>query len=143
MDNFRCRPKGDFIEKGNWQELYVLTEHWKSDLLFYRDDLKFLRHLEDKYFLWIKAEADLENIRRVGESILKDTRDCDQLLERVDTHLSHLSNIIGNPESQDEKAFREEHAELEEDMAEFVKNVRENRRRLFKVVEYDVEMDKL
>mgnify|MGYP003643072048 FL=1 len=143
MENFRSRPKGNFIENGNWQELYVLTEHWKSDLLFYKDDLKFLRHLEDKYFLWITAQVNLENIRRAGENILKDTRDCDDLLKRVDKHLSDLSVIIDKSENQDQKAFREEHKELEEDIAQIVENTRKNRRQLFKVIEYDVEVDKL
>ncbi|CAM4269314.1 MULTISPECIES: hypothetical protein [Zobellia] len=143
MENFRIRPKGDFIENGDWQELYILTEHWKSDLLFYKDDLKFLRHLEDKYFLWIKAQADLDNIRRAGESILKDSRDCDELLERVGKHLSHIAAIIDNPEKQNYKTFRVEHNELEEEVTKFIRNTRRNRRELFKVIEIDVEVDKM
>jgi len=143
MENFRMRPKGDFIKNSSWQELYVLVEHWKSDLLFYKDDLKFLRHLEDKYFLWIKGEADLERIRRAGESILKDTRDCDDLLKRVDRHLSRISAIIDEPENQNHRVFREEHMELEDDIAQFIIKTRKNRSELFKIVELDVEVEKL
>ncbi|ADV50234.1 hypothetical protein I2486_14620 [Cellulophaga sp. E16_2] len=143
MKFFRNRPKGDFIENGNLQELYILTEHWKSDLLFYRDDLKFLRHLEDKYFLWIKAQTDLENIRKAGESILKDTRDCDDLLERVDQHLVQLSVLINETEKHNQKEFRTEHMELEETISQFIENTRENRRQLFKVIEFDVETNTL
>ncbi len=53
MSSFRSRPKDRYIEEGDWQPLYVLTEHWKSDLSFYAEDLKFLAHLIDNYFMWI------------------------------------------------------------------------------------------
>lgn len=143
MENFRIRPKGDFIKTGDWQELYILAEHWKSDLLFYNDDLKFLRHLEDKYFLWIKAQADLDNISRVGESILKDSRDCNDLLERVGKHLAHIATIIDEPEKQDIETFRDEHDELEEDVAKFIMQTRKNRKQLFNVIKMDLEVDKM
>ncbi|WP_158976504.1 hypothetical protein [Cellulophaga sp. L1A9] len=143
MKFFSNRPKSDFVENDNWQKLYILTEHWKSDLLFYKDDLKFLRHLEDKYFLWIEAQTDLENIRKVGESILKDTRDCDDLLERVDKHLVHLSVLMSTKDNDNQKEFRTEHMELEEAIFQFIENMRGNRRQLFKVIEFDVETAKL
>lgn len=142
MEYLRSRPKGDFIDNGSLQELYILTEHWQSELLFYKDDLKFLRHLEDKYFSWTTAQVNLENIRRVGESILKDTRDCDDLLQSVKKHLSYLAQIIDNDENQDLKMFRSEHKELEEDIVQFIANTKNNRRQLFKVIEFDVTADK-
>jgi hypothetical protein len=142
MEYLRSRPKGDFIDNGSLQELYILTEHWQSELLFYKDDLKFLRHLEDKYFSWTTAQVNLENIRRVGESILKDTRDCDDLLQSIKKHLSYLAQIIDNDENQDLKMFRSEHKELEEDIVQFIANTKNNRRQLFKVIEFDVTADK-
>ncbi len=39
MNIYWDRPKGKFIQEANWQELYVLTQHWKKDLEFYKDDL--------------------------------------------------------------------------------------------------------
>lgn len=45
MENFSLRPKGDFTWSAEYQQLYILTEHWESDLQFYKDDLQFLHHL--------------------------------------------------------------------------------------------------
>jgi len=42
MNNFRNRPKYNYIHEADWQQLIILTEHWKSDLLFYKDDIRFL-----------------------------------------------------------------------------------------------------
>lgn len=143
MDNYRSRPKGDYIENEKWQGLYALTEHWKSDLLFYKDDLKFLRHLVDNYFIWIKGQDNLEGISKVGEAILKDTRQCLELLDMIDKHLSHLVNIIDKTPEYDSKNFRAEHGELEENINQFIKNVRENRKHLFKITEYVMDDEKL
>lgn len=142
MEKFRNEQKEDAIQDSELQNLYALTERWKTDLLFYRDDLKFLRHLEDKYFLWIKAETDLEGIRIVGESILKDSRDCDELLQAVDKHLFELAQIIEESLNTDQSIFIERHAELEADIAQFVKNSRENRKQLFKISEYAISANK-
>ena len=38
MNEYRMRPKDSYLQNSQWQELYVLTQHWKSDLLFYKDD---------------------------------------------------------------------------------------------------------
>ena len=38
------------IYEADWQGMYIIGEQWKSDLLFYNDDLKFLEHLKEKYF---------------------------------------------------------------------------------------------
>lgn len=144
MENFRSRPKGNFIRKSRWQELYALTEHWKSDLLFYRDDLKFLRHLVDKYFIWIKGQDNLEGISRVGEQILTRTRECDELLEMVNKQMAHLPK--GMEEAlirYDSKEFRTKNAELEDEIARFIKNVRENRVQLFKITEYAMDSENL
>ncbi|HEA19798.1 hypothetical protein LCGC14_2075710 [marine sediment metagenome] len=143
MENFRPRPKGNYIESGQWQELYTLTVHWKSDLLFYKDDLKFLRHLVDKYFIWVKNQDNLDGVQKVGEAILKDIRECDQLLRRVSKHLSHLARIIDEPFKNDSQLFRKEHAELEDDIARFIKNVRKERKHLFKITEHVMDKEKL
>jgi hypothetical protein len=143
MENFRSRPKGNYIQKSRWQELYALSEHWKSDLLFYKDDLKFLRHLVDKYFIWLKGQDNLEGIRSVGEEILTRTRECDDLLDLVNKQLSHPPMGMEEPLKYDSKEFRTKHAELEDDIAQFIKNARENRIQLFKITEYVMDSENL
>lgn len=53
MENLGIRPKGDFSWTAEYQQLYILSEHWLSELQFYKDELKFLNHLIDKYFIKI------------------------------------------------------------------------------------------
>lgn len=90
----------------------------------------------------INAKNDLEGIRKVGKSILEDTRDCDELLKVVDKHLSQLAEIMEASINYNLGIFRGKHAELENDIAQFVKNSRENRKQLFKIAEHPIGSNK-
>ena len=139
MDNFRNRPNGKYIFNANWEELYVLTKHWKTDLLFYKDDLIFLDELIDNYLLWISKEENLEAAKNTGKSMAEITEKCEVLLERVQQHLRHLSNLIINPFAYNSQKFREEHQQLEDDFTEFIKTFRVVKKAVFKLTKHLVE----
>lgn len=143
MENYRTRPKGDYIQQTDWNELYVLTKHWKSDLTFYQQDLKFLLKLLDKYFIWVTKKENLDAVKKIGEGILKDKKTGDQLLNRVDGHLTHIAQTIEDPFKHDTRLFREEHQELEDDIAKFYKTVRSNRKQVFAITEHIVDVENL
>lgn len=143
MDYLKIRPKDNYIQENNWQELYVLTKHWKSDLLFYKDDLKFLHHLIDKYFIWITKKDNLEDVRKIGVNILQDTTAVNKLLHEVKKHLSHLANLIDEPFKNDAEQIRTEHQELEDQIAIVIIQVRKNRKQLFSITEHVLESEEL
>ena len=60
MGDTKYNQELDFLKDGPWDELYVLTEHWRSDFQFYKDDLRFLHHLIDKYFMWITKPENFD-----------------------------------------------------------------------------------
>ncbi len=139
MSDFRNRPNGSYIFEANWEELYILTKHWKSDLLFYKDDLKFLNHLIGKYFIWISKKEHSNAVQSIAKSIVKTNKICSGLLESVEKHLSHLANLIEDPFKYDSHQFRTEHQRLENDITNFVKTFRENRKEVFEVTSLVVE----
>jgi len=136
MSNFRSRPKDQYIHEADWQQLYLLTEHWKSDLSFYEDDIKFMRNLIDKYFIWISQKKHIDMVREIEVSLLKIDEQCGTLLQRANKHLHHLAELIDNPFAYDSHKFRTEHAQLEDDLATFVKDFRSNRKEVFTVTDY-------
>ncbi|OGS69746.1 MAG: hypothetical protein A3F91_08420 [Flavobacteria bacterium RIFCSPLOWO2_12_FULL_35_11] len=141
MSDFRNRPNGNYIFDANWKELYVLTKHWKSDLLFYKDDLKFLDHLIDKYFIWISKKEDSDAVRSIEKSIVKTDKICANLLKRTEKHLTHLAGLMEDPFKYDSHQFRTEHQQLEDDITNFVKTFRDNRKEVFEVTSLVVESD--
>ncbi|SFW23990.1 hypothetical protein [Cellulophaga fucicola] len=143
MSDFRNRPKDQYINEANWQELYVLTEHWKSDLLFYKDDLKFLHELIEKYLMWISKKENLDLVKEIEISLLVVDKQCTSLLERTTKHLHHLTELIENPFAYDSHKFRTEHGILEDNLSRFVKDFRKNRKEIFGITEYIIDGEKL
>ncbi|MDO9275964.1 MAG: hypothetical protein Q7T92_10505 [Lutibacter sp.] len=141
MGDFRNRPNGTYIFEANWEALYVLTKHWKSDLLFYHDDLKFLDHLIGKYMIWISKKEDSDAVRTIEKSIAKTSKIGADLLKRAEKHLTHLANLMEDPFKYDSHTFRKEHKQLEDDITNFVKTFRDNRKEAFELTSLVIESD--
>lgn len=125
----------------NWEQLYVLTEHWKSDLLFYKDDLRFLHHLIDKYFIWITKAENLAMVKEMKTDLFMLGQTCDDLLEKVGKHMIQIGYLIEKPKRQDAGIFALEHQHLEEELTHFVKTFRNNRREVFAITEYIMDSE--
>jgi hypothetical protein len=143
MGDFRSRPNGTYIFEAEWQDLYVLTEHWKSDLLFYKDDLRFLDHLIDKYFIWLTKKENIDQVRAIEESLIATELNCSKLIKRIKTHIKHLAELIDNPFAYDSHKFRTEHQILEDDFTKFIKLFRKNRQEVFKITEHVIDTEEL
>ncbi|TYP98997.1 hypothetical protein C7447_102315 [Tenacibaculum adriaticum] len=143
MENFRQRPKGEYTWEAAWSQLYVLTEHWKSDLQFYKDDLRFLHHLINRYFIWMIRKDNVTDVRKIIKNLHELDLQCSELLKHVNTHLSHLGALIEDPFKYDSHEFRKEHGKLEDNITEFVKAFRKNRKETFHITEHVIESEKL
>ena len=143
MSEFRVRPKDNYIHEADWQKLYVLTEHWKSDLEFYMLDLEFLEHIIDKYFIWMTNKVDIDKVREIESILVETIRNCDQLKKRTIKHLSHLAGLIDDPFKYDSHVFRNKHEQLENDIASFVKSFRKSRKDIYRVTEYVLDREQL
>ncbi len=143
MNDFRKRPKGKYIQNANWSELYVLTEHWKSDLNFYKDDLRFLKFLINKYFIWLTIEENVKEVKSIEKSLHDTEVICNNLIEKVKKHLIQLGDLSENTNLESARIFRIEHEHLEDEISEFVKSFRINRKKVFKITEHIVDSEKL
>jgi hypothetical protein len=143
MNDFRYRPKNNFIQTANWQELFTLTEHWKSDLLFYKDDLRFLHKLIDNYFMYISKKENIDLVLDIEVNLLKVDRQCASLLKKTNEHLHHISELIDNPFANHSAQFRTEHEILEDAFSQFVKDFRKNRKDVFGITEHIMDGEEL
>ena len=143
MSDFRHRPKDNFIQEATWEQLYVLTGHWKSDILFYQEDLKFLHHLIDKYFLYLSKKENIDLVLEIEVNLLIVEKQCDALLERISKHLHHLSALVDDPFTYVSDKFRDEHELLEDDLSQFLKDFRQNRKEVFAITEHMIGGEEL
>ncbi|MBG6111153.1 hypothetical protein H4V97_002675 [Flavobacterium sp. CG_23.5] len=141
MENLRYRPKGNFTWEAEWQHLYTVTEHWLSDLQFYKDDLDFLYHLIDKYFLWLAQKDNLAEMKELTTGLSGEIKEYDKLVQKTAKHLMHLSELIDDPFKYDSHQFRSEHEELENEIADFVKKFRKNKKETFAITEQAIKKE--
>ena len=139
---FRTRPKSNYLLNAEWQELHTLTTHWKSDMDFFKDELRFINVLFDKYFT---ALVDKNNIGRTKEvaanlAIVQDR--WDTLAQQIGKQLEHIQQLMIDPASADTKGFRMEHSVLEDDLSEFIKMFRSVKSEIFQLTERIAKTEK-
>ena len=135
MTTFGSRPKDNYIMKAEWKQLYALTEHWQSDLIFHRDEIKFLYHLVNKYIMWLTRYEEVEMVRKIRKILAEIRSECQELLAKVEIHIGHFSDLMENPFAHDSQIFRNEHEALEDEIAAFAKRFRFAKKETFKVTE--------
>ncbi len=136
-------PELDFLKNGPWDELYTLTGHWCSDMDFYRDDLRFLHHLIDKYLIWITKTENLDLVRELRNGLIDISKQSDDLLKKMRKHMDQLGRMVEDPSQGDAGVIITEHEHLEEEMADFVKSFRQNRKEVFALTEYVIDSEEL
>ncbi|MCM4164500.1 MULTISPECIES: hypothetical protein [unclassified Arenibacter] len=143
MEHIEKNKELQFVKNGPWPELYVLTEHWKSDLEFYADDLRFLHHLVDKYFMWITKPENLDMVKELKVGLFHLKNKCHDLLEKVQRHRIQLGEMVADYNKSDANLIRTEHEHLEEEVAKFVTLFRSNRKEVFAITEFIIDSEKL
>lgn len=139
----RTRPKSDYLHKASFEDLYILTEHWKSDIEFYRDESRFLRILVDKYFIWLIKDGNIEKVQLLSNKLSKIIEQKKGLYNKLNLHLKHLEELIDNPFSHDENVFRDDHEKLENELTEFIRNFKAIKKEVFSMTEHVIEDEKL
>ena len=143
MSNFRTRPNNDYLYTANWNEVYVLTEHWKSDMAFVADELHFLDDLISKYFIWLTAEENVSKVQELVAQVHKLKERRNELEANINRHLMHIEELMENAFSHDEHQFRDEHVKLEEEMTRLTNDFKNLKKQVFEVTENVIESEKL
>lgn len=135
MNGLVKKSKGKTIYEAYWQELYLLTENWKSDLLFYQEDLYFSHNLINKYNKWISKKIIKNEFQEIEYTVFELLRNCNQLIDKTNQHLSKISNNISTPYLNDSYSFRNIHDQMEFEMAEFIRTFRTSRLKVFSMTD--------
>jgi hypothetical protein len=135
MENLKHKTKTDFNWEAQWQQMYLMAEDRYSDLQFYKEDLKFLYQLIDKYFTGITRNANLDKMRKLAKKLTEEDKACDALLDKTALHLKNLAALIDAPYKYDAHQSRNEQEKLENEIDTFVQNFRKNKKEIFSITE--------
>jgi DNA gyrase/topoisomerase IV subunit A len=134
MQEFRFRPKSEFMNEASWQELYMK---------FFEDESRFLHNLIDKYFIWLTQDENISTVQRLASRIRALDKGRDGANSRLKLHLSHLASLENNTSELDHNAFRIEHQELEDEISSYVKEFRKVKTEVFSITESVMDSEKL
>jgi len=139
----RARPESDYMHTASWQQLYVLAEYWLSDLEFYTDEIRFLKDLINKYFIWLVEGENINEMRKLVNHLIKVEKTQIEIAEITANHLSHLVKLSENAFVYDQQKFREEHAQLEDKFAAFINDFKALKKDIFKTTGKVIVAEKL
>jgi hypothetical protein len=139
MKNYRIKPTADYIKVANWDKLYILLEHWRSDIEFYLFDIQFIETLIEYHFTELLEYENLDELRELQLEIFQLKNQCEYMQQRIDLNLENIVKIIDKKYKHSVKNFRIENEQLEDDIIEFIKNERETKQILFSMIKDVIE----
>lgn len=126
----------------SWQSMFVVTEHWKSDVKFFSDEVVFFKILLDKYFICLVDEKNIAETRLLISHLTTFEVRRVSLERDIALHLLQLTNLNQNPFAQNGQNSNEKHATLETVMADFVKEFRQLKTEVFGLAKKMINAEK-
>lgn len=122
MSNYRNRPKRQHSAKASWKDLYILTERWQFDLEFQHYEIEFLEQLIETYFVKLLLRESLDVICELQNDLHQAKKRAEKLLQQIESHLDHIVDLLNEPFNYDILIFMYEHEQLQDNVAQFIKN---------------------
>lgn len=136
-------PEKENKQPVKWEEFYVLVRYWISDLEFYLEDMAFLHKLINKYSIWLKQQENSEAVSRVASDLQGLTEQGKKLKVKIKEHLDKIGELIKSKGEKEAQFALKQHGALEDEIAQFVKDYRSNRREVFQVSEKVIDSENL
>ncbi len=123
-----------------WEDMYHQTEEWKSELLFYKDEVHFFKDMLSKYF--IQLMENLEKTKSLNDALdqLESMRAA--LNKKVEVHLGSLAEHFSGPFVMLDPIYIDQHHQLKVDMSAFNKQFRKTKKVVFKHIDLILKDEK-
>lgn len=129
-------------EERSWQQMFIVSEHWRSDLEFLNDELSFMRKLIDRYLMWLIDEKNITDTRKQLAELSGFEKRHKAISEDLAKHLGRLTNLIENPFSHNAQDCKDAHVTIEAMVAALVKDFRVIKKAVFVLTEKIMESEK-
>lgn len=127
-----------------WQSYHAVTERWKSDLQFEKDEVNFFRKLISEHFTQFMNTEHAERSRKLVAELIKLDKRREDLLARISRHDTQMLKILEDPDLiVDELLYKHNHEQLENDVFVFMKDHRSMKKKLMVLAEDILRTEKI
>jgi hypothetical protein len=113
-----------FIHDFKTEELYVLTRHWLSDIIFFGQEINYFQSLLTRYFKPNVEEDNLGHILKLEAQLQDLDYRKDLLMEQIILHQNKLGTLLDKLPSESDICHHDRHSTLEGEIFEFMKVLR-------------------
>lgn len=129
----KIHSSSGFSHKCSIEELYVLTRHWFSDILFFEKELNHFRSIFHRFILPQTQKLTSHNIHQTLSSLKKLSQQKEQLKRNIIAHQNQLSAILDHNNTSGD--FNAAQSRLECAIFDFIKAFRTIKLELFDATE--------
>lgn len=117
------------------EQYYISTKRWVSDLEFFQIETDFLRHLQSDYFIRLFEPNDVQQLKDVGNKLLKLQLDMKDAHMQCSIQLDRLSLIAENIVTEDISYLSIENNTLSDMIVTLTQEYYDVKKELFKLAE--------
>lgn len=129
--SYRLRPTGKYMQEAGLEDIHALTRHWKTDLEFYRSEIRFLSDLISKYAALMITNDHVTRVKALEQRLSNNESRLNVLEDTVVKHLNYINDLLEGVVRISDSAFRLEQARLENELAVFANELRDTKREIF------------
>jgi hypothetical protein len=117
------------------QELYILSKHWISDIRFIEDELRFLKHVVEKYLTPNLKNEQLFEIDDFNEVFVQMEENVPVLKTAVSDLLDFIAPLIREPDTMIGLNLLEKFTTLDTNMKTLLESIKQVKKLLFSFTE--------
>lgn len=134
--------KSNYLHQSSWEQLFVITEYWQSDLDYFKDELHFLKRIIEKNYPQLAKHKSIVSLKPLDEHFIHLDKTVNELSQSFKKHRGHIEELIENPFAYDGNKFKNEHQILENKFASFVVEFQLEKKQIYRVIEKIMKSNK-
>lgn len=115
------------------QQMYARTEHWISDYIFFKDEIRFLTNLLDRYYVGVViSDSDkLDVLKKTAIKLIELDAEMESISKDNEETLTYITRLLKNELAFDPAEFRETYADIENEHTGFLKRYRAVKKEIY------------
>lgn len=117
------------------EEIHDDSKHWKSEIDFINDELRFLEHLISSHYINFMDSGLKKNIEDFSKKIHSEQKIGNSLYKLINKHEKILSDLIETESVTSNLNYIDTHNQLEKEVRIYFRNHKKLKKTIFSIVE--------